>query len=170
MILEEKGVMLNIPDGLRWEKFDKEDFYRNISHLGLKAVDFIFYGHKKIVLLEIKNYVPNLEESIQYEDLIERKKQEIEKRLSVEKVIVQLVNKLVSSVYLLFGKKLKEPKEIIFCALLILPQSLKSYLTFITSSLSNLATGERNLLKVNVSVLDDIGLAEKIITSIYNHD
>ena len=170
MILEEKGVILNIPDDIRWEKFDEEDFYRNISHLGLKAVDFVFYGHKKIVFLEIKNYVPNLEESIQDENLRERKKQEIEKRIKIEKISIQLANKLVSSVYLLFGKKLKEPKEIIFCALLILPQNLEVYLPFITSSLDNLATGEKNLLKVNVLVLNDIGLAKEIIISVHDYD
>ncbi len=63
MILEEKGVILNIPDDMRWEKFDEEDFYRNISHLGLKAVDFVFYGHKKLSFLKSKIMFPILKKA-----------------------------------------------------------------------------------------------------------
>jgi len=166
MTLNEEGISLNIPDSLRWEKLDEENFYRNTSQLGLKAVDFVFYGKEKIILLEIKNYTPNLEENISDADLRERKRQEIAKRLSPEKINVQLANKLVSSIYLVLGKKLKESKRIVFCALLIFPPSLNYYLPIITASLNNLATGEENLLKVNILVLNEIELAEKIISSV----
>jgi hypothetical protein len=174
MTLEEKGIKLNIPDNLQWEKIDEEDFYRNISQLGLKAVDFVFYGQKKIVLLEVKNYVPNLEGSIKDETLRERKRKRIEKRLIEElqtnRLLVKLANKLVSSIYLVFGKKLKEPSKVIFCVLLLLPQTLNCYLPFISDSLRNLETSDEKLLKINVLVLNEIEQAEEIITSVQDYN
>lgn len=174
MILEEKGVTLNIPGGLRWEKFDEEDFYRDISHLGLKAVDFVFYGQGSLVFLEIKNFKPNLGK-VEDEKLRERKKKEIEKHFikeieTKEGLLVKLANKLVSTVYIVFGKKLNESLKIIFCILLLLPENLTHYLPFISDSLRKLETSGENLLKVDILVLDKMEVIEEIITSIQAHD
>ncbi|GAB6161731.1 hypothetical protein JCM12298_08900 [Desulfothermus naphthae] len=162
MRLEEKGVALNIPDNLKWEKIDEMGFYRNISHLGLKAVDFVFYGRERLVFLEIKNFKPNLED-IRDENLRKEKRREIIKGFSPEKINIQLANKLVSSIYIIFGKKLRKPKKIIFCALLILPQDLECYQPFINTSLGNLKTEDENLLKVSVLVLNNVELVERRI-------
>lgn len=166
MILKEKEVKINIPDNLQWEKLDEWDFYkRNLSNAGLKAVDFVFYGEKILVFLEIKNFNPDLS-SIRDPKVLKKKKEEILKQFDKYEITIGLANKLVSSIYMIFGKKLNEERKIVFCVLLILPDELKTYLDFINQALQKLKTEEGKLLKVKVLLLEDINKVEQIVSNL----
>jgi len=178
MIIEEKEIKLNIPDGVKWEKFDKHKHYRDICSLGLKGVDFAFYYKRDLLLLEIKNYTPSLE-SIESTEIREREREKIKKRLikeleikgeSKDSLAVTLASKLASSTYVLFSRQLKRPKKVTFCALLRLPDALKGYLPFIDERLRILEAKGKALLKVRIVVLGEVKAAENIIEALYKKE
>lgn len=56
MVFEESGLLFNFSDAWNVRPFDHHRYYRWLSGLGFRGVDFVGIYQEKLVLMEIKNY------------------------------------------------------------------------------------------------------------------
>ncbi|MBR9920060.1 MAG: hypothetical protein GYB31_04415 [Bacteroidetes bacterium] len=55
-VFEESGLRFEFSDQWVVRKYDSHNYYRGLSSVGMKAVDFIGIFQEKAVLIEVKNY------------------------------------------------------------------------------------------------------------------